>query len=55
MNLSQHHAKLVIHDADKMTKTQRKGLATWLRAHAECIENYKESYAPRFTGRYMKT
>lgn len=52
--MTDHHAKLVIHGAGRMTKRGRKYLAAWLRKHAASLEKEGDRYASRFTGRYMK-
>lgn len=45
-------AKLVITDADTMTKEQRVQVAAWLRQKAQELRSEGDQYASRFTARF---
>lgn len=49
------HARLVIHDLEKMTPQERKRVAAWLRIRAEEVLNPDPAgYAPKYTARIFK-
>jgi len=49
-----HQAKLIIHDADKMTTADQREILAWLRDAADFIKKNKGNLARRFTARLMK-
>jgi hypothetical protein len=53
MNLD-YRAKLIVHDAAKLTPAEAEEIADWLRELADGFEFHKNPYSGRFTARYMK-
>ena len=46
-------AIVTIKDAPSMSKRGRRAIATWLRKHANWLEQDGDKYSKRFVGRYL--
>lgn len=53
-NIREHRAKLVIHDADKLSKAEMFELTKWLRNLSYELADNIGNLSKRFTARLMK-